>query len=123
MRTLIENGTLVTASDTFEADLVIEGETIAAIGKGLAKVYPSIDRTIDARGKYVIPGGIDVHTHLDMPFGGTTSADYVDAEGRTGRYQPRVYDQGGKPCVTCGEPLTRIRVTGRGTVYCASCQK
>ena len=75
MRTLIENGTLVTASDTFEADLVIEGETIAAIGKGLAKVYQSIDRTIDARGKYVIPGGIDVHTHLDMPFGGTTSAD------------------------------------------------
>src|SRR5712675_1550935 len=75
MRTLIENGTLVTASDTFEADLVIEGEKIAAIGKGLGKVYGSIDRTIDARGKYVIPGGIDVHTHMDMPFGGTTSAD------------------------------------------------
>jgi dihydropyrimidinase len=75
MRTIIENGTIVTASDTFEGDLVIEGEKIAAVGKGLSKVYGTIDRTIDARGKYVIPGGIDVHTHLDMPFGGTTSAD------------------------------------------------
>ncbi|MGI4788012.1 MAG: bifunctional DNA-formamidopyrimidine glycosylase/DNA-(apurinic or apyrimidinic site) lyase [Janthinobacterium lividum] len=55
--------------------------------------------------------------------GGTTSNNYVDAEGQIGRYTPRVYDRGGKPCVTCGESLTRIRVTGRGTVYCASCQK
>ena len=55
--------------------------------------------------------------------GGTTSDNYVDAEGQVGRYTPRVYDRGGKPCVTCGSALTRIRVTGRGTVYCASCQK
>src|SRR5438067_12287047 len=73
MRTLIENGTLVTASDTFEADLLIEGEKIAAVGKG--QTYEKIDKRVDAQGKYVIPGGIDVHTHLDMPFGGTTSAD------------------------------------------------
>ena len=54
--------------------------------------------------------------------GGTTSDNYVDAEGRVGRYTPRVYDRAGQPCVSCGAPLTRIRITGRGTVYCGSCQ-
>jgi dihydropyrimidinase len=75
MRTLIERGTCVTASDTFQADLLIEDEKIAALGKDLGKVYDQIDKRIDALGKLVIPGGIDVHTHLDMPFGGTVSAD------------------------------------------------
>jgi dihydropyrimidinase len=70
MRTLIQGGTVVTASDSYEADVLIEGEKIVAIGRGLAA-----DTTIDATGKYVIPGGIDVHTHLDMPFGGTVSSD------------------------------------------------
>ena len=55
--------------------------------------------------------------------GGTTSDNYVDAQGRAGRYAPRVYDRGGQPCQGCGRALTRIRVTGRGTVYCESCQK
>ncbi|MBV9849786.1 MAG: bifunctional DNA-formamidopyrimidine glycosylase/DNA-(apurinic or apyrimidinic site) lyase [Armatimonadetes bacterium] len=54
--------------------------------------------------------------------GGTTSDNYVDADGRTGRYAPRVYERAGQPCVRCGTPLTRIKVTGRGTVYCPSCQ-
>jgi len=75
MRTLIEKGTLVTASDTFQADLLIENERIAAIGTALGATYQNIDKRVDATGKYVIPGGIDVHTHLDMPFGGTVSAD------------------------------------------------
>src|SRR5206468_21218 len=75
MRTLIENGTLVSPTDTFQADLMTEDEKIAAVGKDLGKVYDRVDKRIDARGKYVIPGGIDVHTHIDMPFGGTTSAD------------------------------------------------
>src|SRR5438105_5892263 len=75
MRTIIENGTLVTPTDTFVADLVIEDEKIGAVGKDLAKVYGKLDKRIDAHGKLVIPGGIDVHTHLDMPFGGATSAD------------------------------------------------
>ena len=76
MRTLIEHGTIVTPTDTFQADLVIENETIAAIGKNLSAQYGGqYDRRIDATGKLVIPGGIDAHTHLDMPFGGTTSAD------------------------------------------------
>jgi len=55
--------------------------------------------------------------------GGTTSDSYVNAEGQVGQYTPRVYDRGGKPCVSCGVALTRIRVTGRGTVYCGFCQK
>src|SRR5438105_15669650 len=75
MRTLIEKGTCVTASDTFAADLLIEDDKIAALGRDLGKVYAQVDKRIDASGKYVIPGGIDVHTHLDMPFGGTVSAD------------------------------------------------
>lgn len=70
MSTVIKGGTVVTASDTYPADVLIDGEKIIAIGQGL-----SGDTTIDATGKYVIPGGIDVHTHLDMPFGGTVSSD------------------------------------------------
>ncbi len=75
MRTLIERGTCVTASDTFAADVIVEDDKITAIGKDLGKVYDRIDKRIDAQGKYVIPGGIDVHTHMDMPFGGTYSSD------------------------------------------------
>lgn len=70
MSTVIQNGTVVTASDTYQADILIEGEQVTAIGQNLAG-----DTTIDASGKYVIPGGIDVHTHLNMPFGGTFSSD------------------------------------------------
>ncbi|HEY6050563.1 MAG TPA: dihydropyrimidinase, partial [Thermoanaerobaculia bacterium] len=71
-RILIRNGTVVTASDTYRADVYIENEKIYAVGTALPM---QADREIDATGKLVIPGGIDVHTHLDMPFGGTTSAD------------------------------------------------
>ncbi len=70
MRTLIKGGTVVSASDTYPADVLIEDEKIVAVGSGLAG-----DTTIDAGGQYVIPGGIDVHTHLDMLFGGTVSSD------------------------------------------------
>src|SRR5260221_14528398 len=70
MRTVIAGGTVVSASDTFLADVLIEGEKIISIGQEL-----SGHTTIDATGKYVIPGGIDVHTHLDMPFGGTVASD------------------------------------------------
>ena len=69
---LIKNGTIVTATDLYKGDVFVEGERISTIGTALT--MPA-DRTIDAAGKYVLPGGIDVHTHLDMPFGGTTSAD------------------------------------------------
>ncbi|MFO0759267.1 MAG: dihydropyrimidinase [Byssovorax sp.] len=74
MRTLIKNGTCVTASDTFAADLWIEGGKITGLVQP-GTALGTADRTIDAKGKYVIPGGIDAHTHLDMPFGGTNSID------------------------------------------------
>jgi dihydropyrimidinase len=71
-RILIRNGTVVTAVDHYQGDVLIEDEKIALIG---TTIDVQADKTIDATGKYVLPGGIDVHTHLDMPFGGTTSAD------------------------------------------------
>jgi dihydropyrimidinase len=75
MSLLITNGRIVTASDDYVADVYCEDGTIAAIGSSLPPEHFQADRTIDASGKYVLPGGIDVHTHLNMPFGGTTSAD------------------------------------------------
>jgi dihydropyrimidinase len=72
MRTLIKGGTVVTASDTFKADVLVEDGKITQLGASLTM---AADTTIDATGKYVLPGGIDAHTHLDMPFGGTVSAD------------------------------------------------
>jgi len=81
LKTLIRGGTVVTATDLYRGDVLIEDEKIVAVlapGRG-RDLTPFGDQTpyrdIDATGKYVIPGGIDVHTHLDMPFGGTTSAD------------------------------------------------
>ena len=72
MTLLIRNGTIVTATDHYKGDVLVEGDKISTIGTALT--MPA-DRVIEAAGKYVFPGGIDVHTHLDMPFGGTTSAD------------------------------------------------
>ena len=72
MRTLIKGGTVVTAGDTVQADVLIDGETVATIGRALDV---AVDRVIDASDRYVMPGGIDAHTHMDMPFGGTFSAD------------------------------------------------
>ena len=70
---LIKNGRVVTAVDDYFADVLVEGEQVSRIGKGLEA--PPGAELIDAAGKLVIPGGIDPHTHLDMPFGGTNSAD------------------------------------------------
>jgi dihydropyrimidinase len=72
MRTLIKNGTVVTATDKYTGDVLVEDEKISTIGTSLDI---AADRTIDASGKYVLPGGIDVHTHMDMPFGGSKSSD------------------------------------------------
>jgi dihydropyrimidinase len=73
MTTLIQHGTIVTAGRSYGGDILIEGETI----KDIAPALPAenADRVIDAQGMLILPGGIDVHTHLDMPFGGTTSSD------------------------------------------------
>src|SRR6266700_4373595 len=82
--TLIVNGTVVTATDTYAADVAISGGNITAIGAGLPR--DSATRIIDAKGRYVLPGGIDVHTHLDMPFGGTTSADDFETGTRAAAF-------------------------------------
>ena len=71
-KTLITNGTIVTAADTYKGDVLVDGEKIAMIGKGLKAAGA---KRIDATGKYVIPGGIDVHTHMELPFGGTFASD------------------------------------------------
>jgi dihydropyrimidinase len=71
--TVIRNGTVVTAADTFPGDVGISGGKIMAIGQSLP--IDNAGKLIDAAGMLVMPGGIDAHTHLDMPFGGTTSAD------------------------------------------------
>jgi dihydropyrimidinase len=69
----IVGGTVVTASDQFEADVLVEnGKVTALLSPGTG---PTQAQTVDAKGCYLIPGGIDAHTHLDMPFGGTTSID------------------------------------------------
>ncbi|MET3321942.1 UNVERIFIED_ORG: dihydropyrimidinase [Peribacillus simplex] len=72
MKKIIKNGTIATAADTYQADILIENEIITMIGKDLSAEGAEI---IDAKGAYIFPGGIDPHTHLDMPFGGTTTKD------------------------------------------------
>lgn len=72
MKKIIKNGIIVTAADTYKADILVEGEQIAAIGCNLPEEGAEI---VDAKGCYVFPGGIDPHTHLDMPFGGTVTKD------------------------------------------------
>jgi dihydropyrimidinase len=72
MAILIKNGTLTTASESFEADILVEGETISQIGKNLQ--HPNAE-VIDATGKLIMPGGIDPHVHLDLPMFGTVSSD------------------------------------------------
>ena len=72
MSILIKNGRVITAVDDYRGDVFIEKETVSLIGKSLEM---EADEVIDASGKYLFPGGLDPHTHLDMPFGGTVSAD------------------------------------------------
>jgi dihydropyrimidinase len=72
MKKLIKNGVVVTAADQYEADVLIEDGKISAIGKNFSE---NVDEVIDAKGAYLFPGGIDPHTHLEMPFGGTVTAD------------------------------------------------
>jgi dihydropyrimidinase len=86
MRTLITNGTIVTADGSYSADLLIDGETIAQLGRDLAAAGVEADETVDASGKYVIPGGIDVHTHMELPFGGTFAKDTFETGTRAAAF-------------------------------------
>jgi dihydropyrimidinase len=79
MKTLIHGGTVVTADGSFPADVLVDGETIAAVGRDLTA---TTDKSIDAAGKYVIPGAIDVHTHMELPFGGTFAKDTFETGSR-----------------------------------------
>ncbi|MEO8230437.1 MAG: dihydropyrimidinase [Chloroflexota bacterium] len=86
MRTLISNGIVVTAEASYPADVLVDGETIAAIGSDLAGAGMRADETIDATGRYVIPGGIDVHTHMELPFGGTFAKDTFETGTRAAAF-------------------------------------
>ncbi|PWC06522.1 dihydropyrimidinase [Mycetocola zhujimingii] len=87
MKTLIKNGTVVNSTGSAPADVLIDGETIAAVlapGSTLLgfDIENNVDTVIDAAGKYVIPGGIDAHTHMQMPFGGTEASDTFETGTR-----------------------------------------
>jgi dihydropyrimidinase len=82
--TIVANGRVVTATDTYNSDVAITAGKITAIGQNLPR--ENATKIIDAAGKYVLPGGIDVHTHLDMPFGGTTSADDFETGTRAAAF-------------------------------------
>ena len=119
MDLVIKNGTIVTATETYRADIGIQGESIALIGHDLEG-----NETIDAKGLYVMPGGIDPHTHMELPFMGTVSADdfrtgtiaaacggtttiidfAIQRTGQTLRQALEIWQQraGGKVCVDYG---------------------
>ncbi len=89
MKTLLKNGRIITAADDYVADILIDGESIVAIGKDLQM---QADKTIDASGLLVMPGGIDPHVHLEMPFMGTFSSDSYETGTRAALH-------GGTTCV------------------------
>src|SRR6202048_108691 len=82
--TIIVNGRVATATDTYASDVAISEGKITAIGQSLPR--DNAGKIIAAAGKYIFPGGIDVHTHLDMPFGGTTSADDFETGTRAAAF-------------------------------------
>ena len=86
MRTLITNGTIVTADGSTAADVLVDGETIAQIGADLGAGGVTADETIDAAGRWLIPGAIDVHTHMELPFGGTFAKDTFETGTRAAAF-------------------------------------
>ena len=83
MRTLIKGGTIVNSDATMTADVLVDGERIALIGEALDV---AADRTVDATGRWVIPGAIDVHTHMELPFGGTFAKDTFETGTRAAAF-------------------------------------
>src|ERR1035438_6955769 len=84
MSILIRNGTVVTAESTFPADILLDGEKIKEVRPGIPS--NAGDTVLDASGLLLLPGGIDAHTHLDMPFGGTTSSDDFETGTRAAAF-------------------------------------
>jgi dihydropyrimidinase len=85
MRTLISNGLIVTADGSYAGDVLVDGERIAQIGASLGSTVTA-DEIIDVNGRYVIPGGIDVHTHMELPFGGTFAKDTFETGTRAAAF-------------------------------------
>ncbi|MEE9472948.1 MAG: amidohydrolase family protein, partial [Acidimicrobiia bacterium] len=87
MTTVIEGGQVVSATDTIEADVLIDGEKVAGIAPHGEQAWSeSADKVIDATGKYVIPGAVDVHTHFELPFGGTFVSDNFETGTRAAAF-------------------------------------
>src|SRR5256714_6822577 len=86
MKTLIRNGNFATAVDSYKADVLIDGSIVVLVEKDLEKIAGAVDKTIDATDKLVIPGGIDPHTHMDLPFGGTSSSDDFETGTRAAAF-------------------------------------
>ncbi len=86
MRTLITNGTIVTADGSTAADVLIDDETVVQIGSDLAANAVTVDESIDATGRWLIPGAIDVHTHMELPFGGTFAKDTFESGTRAAAF-------------------------------------
>ncbi len=83
MKTVIKGGTVVTSTEQMSADVLIDGEKIVALASpGSHEWEAGADKVIDASGKLVIPGGIDVHTHMELPFGGTNASDSFETGSR-----------------------------------------
>jgi len=85
-RTLITGGTVVTAEGSYAADVLVDGERIAALGSDLRAAGMTAEETIDASGRWLIPGGIDVHTHMELPFGGTFAKDTFETGTRAAAF-------------------------------------
>ncbi len=107
MRTLITNGLVVTADGSSPADVLVDGETIAMLGTNLADAGVTADVTIDATGKYVVPGGIDVHTHMELPFGGTFAKDTFETGSKAAAF-------GGTTTIVDFAPQTKGRSLREG---------
>ena len=102
--TIIKSGRVVTATDSYVAYVGIADGKITAIGQDLPQQNAA--KILNATGKLVFPGGIDVHTHLDMPFGGTTSADDFETVPRLKRLR-RVHHRAHLPVIT-QQPLDDV---------------
>ena len=94
--TLIKNGTVVSPTGSTLQDVLIDGQQIVALGAPgyFSAAEEGADKVIDAAGKYVIPGGVDVHTHMELPFGGTFASDSFET---------------GSNAAACSTPTCRTR--------------